>query len=49
MLDTFAASVPLGRVAEPEEIAGAAAFLASDDAGYVNGIEFFVDGGQAQV
>jgi NAD(P)-dependent dehydrogenase (short-subunit alcohol dehydrogenase family) len=49
LLDTFAAAVPLGRVAEPEEIAGAAAFLASDDASYVNGVEFFVDGGQAQI
>jgi NAD(P)-dependent dehydrogenase (short-subunit alcohol dehydrogenase family) len=49
LLDTFAAAVPLGRVAEPEEIAGAAAFLASDDASYVNGVELFVDGGLAQV
>jgi NAD(P)-dependent dehydrogenase (short-subunit alcohol dehydrogenase family) len=49
LLDSFAAEVPLGRVAEPEEIAGAAAFLASDDASFVNGIEFFVDGGQAQI
>jgi NAD(P)-dependent dehydrogenase (short-subunit alcohol dehydrogenase family) len=49
VLDSFAATVPLGRVAEPEEIAGAAAFLASDDASFVNGIEFFVDGGQAQI
>ena len=32
-----------------EEIAAAAAFLASDDASFVNGIEFFADGGQAQV
>jgi NAD(P)-dependent dehydrogenase (short-subunit alcohol dehydrogenase family) len=49
LLDSLAAEVPLGRVAEPEEIAAAAAFLASDDASYVNGIEFFVDGGQAQI
>jgi NAD(P)-dependent dehydrogenase (short-subunit alcohol dehydrogenase family) len=49
LLDSYAAAVPLGRVAEPEEIAGAAAFLASDDASFVNGIEFFVDGGQAQI
>ena len=49
VLDSFAATVPLGRVAEPEEIAGAAAFLASDDASFVNGIEFFVDGGHAQI
>ncbi|HEY0803932.1 MAG TPA: SDR family oxidoreductase [Pseudonocardiaceae bacterium] len=49
LLDAFAALVPLGRVADPAEIAGAAAFLASDDASFVNGVEFFVDGGHAQV
>jgi NAD(P)-dependent dehydrogenase (short-subunit alcohol dehydrogenase family) len=49
LLDSFAALVPLGRVAEPDEIAGAAAFLASADASFVNGIEFFVDGGQGQI
>jgi NAD(P)-dependent dehydrogenase (short-subunit alcohol dehydrogenase family) len=48
-LDALTAAVPLGRVADPDEIAGAAAFLASDDASFVNGIEFFVDGGQAQI
>ena len=48
-LDSFAAHVPLGRVAEPDEIAAAAAFLASDDASFVNGIEFFADGGQGQI
>jgi NAD(P)-dependent dehydrogenase (short-subunit alcohol dehydrogenase family) len=41
--------VPLGRIADPAEIASAAVFLASDEASYVNGIEFFVDGGQAQI
>jgi NAD(P)-dependent dehydrogenase (short-subunit alcohol dehydrogenase family) len=49
LLDSFAAEVPLGRVADPSEIAGAALFLASPDASYVNGIELFADGGQAQV
>jgi NAD(P)-dependent dehydrogenase (short-subunit alcohol dehydrogenase family) len=48
-LDSLAGLVPLGRVADPAEIAGAAAFLASEDASFVNGVEFFVDGGQAQV
>jgi NAD(P)-dependent dehydrogenase (short-subunit alcohol dehydrogenase family) len=37
--------VPMGRLAEPEEVARAALFLASDDAAYVNGTSFLVDGG----
>jgi NAD(P)-dependent dehydrogenase (short-subunit alcohol dehydrogenase family) len=39
-------SVPLGRAADPEEIAGWAAFLASDEAGYVNGANIVLDGGR---
>ena len=49
LLDTLAADVPLGRVADPREIASAALFLASPDASFVNGTELFADGGQAQV
>ncbi|MET0411507.1 MAG: SDR family oxidoreductase [Polyangiaceae bacterium] len=45
----LASGVPLGRVGEPEEIAKAVAFLASDEASFVNGVELFVDGGMAQV
>lgn len=41
-------NVPLGPMGDPDEIAKAASFLASDDATYLNGIEFFVDGGVAQ-
>ena len=37
--------VPMGRFAEPEEIAGAVAFLASDDAAFVTASTFLVDGG----
>ena len=37
--------LPMGRLAEAEEIAKAALFLASDDASYVNGTTFLVDGG----
>jgi len=37
--------VPLGRVGTPRDVAGAALFLASDDAAYVTGVILFVDGG----
>jgi NAD(P)-dependent dehydrogenase (short-subunit alcohol dehydrogenase family) len=41
--------VPLGRVGQPDDIARAVAFLASDDAAYIAGSELFVDGGLAQI
>jgi NAD(P)-dependent dehydrogenase (short-subunit alcohol dehydrogenase family) len=47
--ETFRDRVPLGRVGQPEDIASAVAFLASDDASFVTGSELFVDGGIAQV
>jgi L-rhamnose 1-dehydrogenase len=37
--------IPLGRLGEPDDIAGVAAFLASDDARYINGADILVDGG----
>ena len=45
----MAASVPLGRMGQPDEIAKAVVFLGSDDGSFVNGIELFVDGGMAQI
>jgi len=36
-------------IGRPEDIAAAALFLASSDAGFITGIELFVDGGTAQI
>jgi NAD(P)-dependent dehydrogenase (short-subunit alcohol dehydrogenase family) len=41
----FESMIPRGKMGRPEEIAAAALFLASDEASYVNGIDFAVDGG----
>ena len=49
LLDQLKADVPLGRLGEPEEIASAVVFLASDLSTYVTGTELFVDGGAQQV
>jgi NAD(P)-dependent dehydrogenase (short-subunit alcohol dehydrogenase family) len=42
-------TIPMGRIGEPDEIAKAALFLASDDSSFVTGIELFVDGGRGQI
>ena len=38
-------NIPLGRLGKPEDVAGLASFLASDEANYIPGSTFFVDGG----
>jgi meso-butanediol dehydrogenase/(S,S)-butanediol dehydrogenase/diacetyl reductase len=45
LMAKFRERIPLGRGAEPEEVAGVIAFLASDDARFVNGVNLPVDGG----
>jgi glucose 1-dehydrogenase len=44
-LDALLANIPLGRMATPDEIAGLALFLASDDGAYCTGSTFIIDGG----
>ena len=45
VLDNMAKKVPSGRLGAPEEVANVFAFLASDDASYINGAVISVDGG----
>jgi NAD(P)-dependent dehydrogenase (short-subunit alcohol dehydrogenase family) len=49
LADLYRDRIPLGRVASPDDVAGAVSFLASDDSRYITGTELFVDGGLAQV
>ncbi|MBB2900873.1 NAD(P)-dependent dehydrogenase (short-subunit alcohol dehydrogenase family) [Kineococcus radiotolerans] len=44
--EALAAALPAGRLGDPDEIAAAALLLASDAAAFVNGAEWFVDGGR---
>lgn len=44
-LNALLENIPLGRMGTPQEVAGVAAFLASDDAAYVTGSTYFIDGG----
>ena len=45
-VDRMVATIPLGRLCEPEDIAAAAVYLASDEASYVTGVVLPVDGGR---
>lgn len=49
LLDYLTAQIPLGRIGQPDDVAKAAVFLASDDAAFITGVELFADGGIAQV
>ena len=44
--DSIIAQIPTGRLGEPEEIARCVTFLASDDAGFINGSTISANGGQ---
>ena len=44
-LDALLNNIPLGRMGTPEEVAGLVAFLASDDAAYITGSTYVIDGG----
>jgi len=48
-LEQTVASVPLGRIGRPEEMAKAALFLASSDSSFVTGIDLVADGGMTQI
>ncbi len=45
LLDPLLRNIPLGLLGKPEEVAGLAAFLASEDAAYITGSTYIIDGG----
>lgn len=47
--EAFGRANPLGRLGEPADLAGAAVFLASDDAAYITGATIRVDGGELAI
>lgn len=44
-LGSLLKNIPLGRLGQPEDVSSLVAFLASDEASYITGSTFFVDGG----
>jgi glucose 1-dehydrogenase len=44
-MDAILENIPMKRMGTPEEVAGLVAFLASEDASYVTGSTYFIDGG----
>ncbi len=48
MHETLKAGIPLKRMGKAEDVANLVAFIASDEAGYINGVEYIVDGGLAR-
>ena len=44
-MDAFTRSIPLGRIGQPDDLAGAIVFFASDDAGFITGQVLSVSGG----
>ena len=45
ILQNIIASIPMGRLAEPEEIAGLISYLCSEEAGYITGANISINGG----
>ena len=49
LITTYLNAIPLGRFGNPDDIASAVTFLASNDSTFITGIELSVDGGMAQI
>ncbi|PRD43016.1 oxidoreductase [Phyllobacterium phragmitis] len=49
LVDYLGSTIPLGRIGEPEDVARAVLFLASDDSSFFNGAELAVDGGLGEI